>query len=520
MLRIYGCVTQQHDLRLVVLAAAICIFGCYTALSLLARARGQCENKRAVGWRWLTAAAIVAGAGVWTTHFVGELAFRPGLPIGYDFTLTGLSIAIAMVLTWIGFAVALRFSAPAIGGAIFGSAVCAMHFTGMAALEVPGHIEWDPAFILASLAISIVFGALGLAAFAHGRALRWHLAATALLTFAIAGLHFTAMTAANLVSDPGVALPPEVMAPEWLAIIIAAVMIVIVVLGLSGSAVDQHLAERAAQEAVRLHAHIAELEATKRLLEATAADLETALEAAAAASQAKSQFLATMSHELRTPLNAIVGFSEMLAKENFGPLGDERYRDFAKTVQESGVHLLGLINDVLDYSKVDAGHLDLEDEAVDLAEIMRTALRMIAGQAEAAHVRLIDAVPPDLPYIRADQRRVCQVLLNLLSNAVKFTPEGGEVRVSASLAAAGVTIAVADTGIGIAQEDIPRALERFGQVDNVLSRRYEGTGLGLPLSKRLMELHGGTLTLESTVGVGTTVLASFPRDRLIDLQAA
>jgi len=520
MLRIYGCVTQQHDLRLVLLAAAICVFGCYTALSLLARACSPDTQKREIGWRWVTAAAIVAGAGVWTTHFVAELAFRPGLPVGYDLTLTGLSIAIAMTLTWVSFALALRFSAPALGGALFGMAVCAMHFTGMAALEVPAHIQWDPVFILAAFAISLAFGALGFVAFTRGRALRWHIAATALLTLAIAGLHFTAMTAATLVPDPSVPVSPAVLAPEWLAVIITAVMIIIVVFGLSGSAVDQHLAERNAREAARLLAHIAELESTKHRLEATTADLETALQAAAAGSQAKSQFLATMSHELRTPLNAIVGFSEMLAKESLGPLGDERYREFAKTVQESGLHLLGLINDVLDFSKVDAGHLDLDEEEVDPAEIIRTALRMIAGQAAAAHVRLIDEVPPGLPYIRADQRRVCQVLLNLLSNAVKFTQVGGEIRISASRSADGVTIAVADTGIGIAPEDIPQALERFGQVDNMLNRRYEGTGLGLPLSKRLMELHGGTLTLESAVGVGTTVLASFPPDRIIGLQAA
>ncbi|MEI9987618.1 MAG: ATP-binding protein [Aliidongia sp.] len=175
---------------------------------------------------------------------------------------------------------------------------------------------------------------------------------------------------------------------------------------------------------------------------------------------------------------------------------------------------------MLDFSKVDAGHLTLDEEELDLVEITRASLRMMAGQAEAGGIRLIDQMPKRLPYLRGDQRRVRQVLLNLLSNAVKFTPDGGEVRVFASENATGITLAVADTGIGIAAEDIPRALERFGQVDNMLSRRYEGTGLGLPLSKRLMELHDGTLALESTVGVGTTVLASFPLDRIVELHAA
>ena len=145
---------------------------------------------------------------------------------------------------------------------------------------------------------------------------------------------------------------------------------------------------------------------------------------------------------------------------------------------------------------------------------------MVAVQAEAAGVQLIDQMSRTLPYVFGDPRRVRQVLLNLLSNAVKFTPKGGEVRVFAVETGSGVALAVADTGIGIAAEDIPRALERFGQVDNTLSRRYEGTGLGLPLSKRLMELHGGTLVLESTLGVGTTVMATFPGERVVPRHAA
>ncbi len=519
MLRIYGCITQQHDLPLVLLAAVICFFGCYTSLSLLARAhRG---HERLPDWKWLTAAAVVAGAGVWTTHFVAMLAFRPGMPVGYDIARTALSIAIAMSLTWIGYAIAIRFASPAGGGAVFGTAVGAMHFTGMSALSVPGHLHWNPSLAHSSLAVGIVLAATALWIFARGADLKHRLSAATVLTLAIAGLHFTAMAAVSLEFDPIVVISGEALEPEWLAVVVTAVMVMIVVLGLSGSAVDQHLAERSTREAVRLRAHIAKLQETKRQLEATAADLETALESAAAASQAKSQFLATMSHELRTPLNAVIGFSEILANESFGPLGDTRYKEYAKTVQDSGRHLLGLINDVLDFSKVDAGRLDLQEEELDLDNVIRASLLMVDGQAEAARVRLASHVSSDLPYLRADQRRVRQVLLNLLSNACKFTPADGEIRVSAFRTPEGIAIAVEDTGIGIAAEDIPRALERFGQVDNALSRKYEGTGLGLPLSKRLMELHGGSLELTSTVGVGTIVTVTFPQARLIaDRQAA
>jgi signal transduction histidine kinase len=283
---------------------------------------------------------------------------------------------------------------------------------------------------------------------------------------------------------------------------------------------DQHLASRATAEAARLRHHIGELELTKRQLEATSADLQTALNVAATASQAKSQFLATMSHELRTPLNAIIGFSEMLAGETFGPLGDERYPDYARSIHASGRHLLQLINDILDFTRLDAGRLELHDEEIDLSDLVADTLRMIELEAARAGIALEIALDDDLPLLRADARRVRQVLLNLLSNAVKFTPRGGAVRLTAISRGSELDIVIADTGIGIAAEDIPRALERFGQVDSSLSRKYEGTGLGLPLARRLMELHGGRLDLESAVGIGTTVTANFPGERLVAVRQA
>jgi signal transduction histidine kinase len=519
MYQIYDCIAERHDPYLLLLAVAICAVGCLTALSLLARARDG--SSRRSTRLWLGAAAFVAGAAIWSTHFVAMLAFQPGMPLGYDLDLTALSIALGMSLSWVGFAIALRYRTPASGGAVFGAAICAMHYTGIAALRVPAHLHWNAGFAHASLVIAILFGAAALRVFAGGSGLRRRIAATGLMMLAIAGLHFTAMTALSFEYDPLVATSGVVLAPEWLAIAVATVMVTVIVLGLAGSVLDQHLAERTLREAVRLRAHVAELQATKRQLEAAASSLESALAAAAAGSQAKSQFLATMSHELRTPLNAVIGFSEILAAESFGPLGDDRYKDYAKSICDSGRHLLDLINDVLDFSKVDAGHLELQEEVLDLREIASAALRMIAGHADAARVRVTDQLAPDLPLLRADPRRVRQVLLNLLSNAVKFTPEGGEIRISGSRTSGGLAIAVTDTGIGIAAEDIPRALERFGQIDNALSRKYAGSGLGLPLSQRLMALHGGTLDLESEVGTGTVVTIGFPAFRLVeDHQAA
>jgi signal transduction histidine kinase len=517
MLRIYGCITDQHDLRLVVLAGLICFLACYTASNLMARAR-EADNVRSLGW--LFSAAIVFGGGVWATHFVAMLAFQPGLAIGYDIGLTLISIGAAMSISWLGFAAALRLGAVTSGGAMLGVAIGTMHYIGMKAMIVPAEVNWAEDLVSVSLAIGIVVGAIALRTMWRQPDLRHQLGGALLLTIAICGLHFSAMAAVGLSPDPLIAVSDQVMAPEWLAVAVAMVTVLIIALGLFGSVVDQHLAGRAAQEAERLRAHIGELEATKHALEGTTSDLETALEAAAAASQAKSQFLATMSHELRTPLNAIIGFSEMLVSETFGSLGDRRYPDYAKSIRDSGRHLLDLINDILDFSKLDAGRLELHEETVNLHEIVDGALQMMHGEAARTGIRIHKTLAQELPDLFADQRRVRQVLLNLLSNAVKFTPEGGEVKVATFRRGSEVGVAVADTGIGIAAEDIPRALERFGQVDSSLSRKYEGTGLGLPLSKRLMELHDGRLELESIVGAGTTVTILFPAKRLIEDQRA
>jgi signal transduction histidine kinase len=517
MLRVIACITDQHDIRLVVLAGLICGLACYTALGLLARAAAASSGR---SFAWVSGSAVVFGSGVWATHFVAELSFKPGLPVGYGVALTGLSIVIAMGMSWLGFAAAQLWNSPALGGAIVGTSIGAMHYTGMAALSAPAAVHWEMGFVLSSLAVGVVLAAAALKINARVTSVRQRAIGATLLVLAIVGLHFTAMAAVTLVPDPLLEISSQVIDPEWMAVAIAAVTTLIVGLALFGSVVDRHLAERAERESVRLRSHIAELETTKSQLEATASDLEFALGEAASASQAKSQFLAAMSHELRTPLNAIIGFAELLAQEMFGPLGSQRYRDYAGTIQSSGRHLLGLINDILDFSKLDAGHLELDEQAVDLSAIVREAIRMLDTQAGEARVVLHEALDTTLPELLADARRVRQIVLNLLANAVKFTPPEGQVEISTFRTDDGIALAVCDTGIGIAPGDIPKALERFGQVDTRLARKYEGTGLGLPLSKRLAELHGGTLELESELGHGTTVTVKFPSHRLLGERVA
>lgn len=243
---------------------------------------------------------------------------------------------------------------------------------------------------------------------------------------------------------------------------------------------------------------------------------ERLLSRSEAANRAKNDFLAIMSHELRTPLNAIIGFSEIIANQMFGPVGQPKYADYAGDIRSSGTHLLSIINDILDISKAEAGKLLLEEEPIDPVESLNRAMRMFRQRASELGVDLSFRVRDDIPWIIADPRLFNQVAINLTSNALKFTPEGGHVWIEIGLDASGnLTLSVRDTGIGIKKADILRIFEPFVQVENAMSRTHHGTGLGLPLVRKIMSLHGGTVDLDSTVGEGTTVTATFPKSRFV-----
>ncbi|MCH7543288.1 MAG: PAS domain S-box protein [Proteobacteria bacterium] len=245
-----------------------------------------------------------------------------------------------------------------------------------------------------------------------------------------------------------------------------------------------------------------------------------ALETQVVANRAKSEFVANMSHELRTPLNAIIGFSEMLTRSFFGKL-NEKQAEYVNDIHFSGSHLLKLINDILDISKIEAGHSDLQEEEIEVREVVESCLNLVRPRAMDSKVSLAVRGISPMHLLYADERKLKQVLINLLSNAVKFTPPGGSIEVCSEIEPDGAyTISVVDSGVGIAPEDIETALAPFGQIDSGLDRKYEGTGLGLPLTKSLIEAHGGTLTLESSLGVGTTIKVRFPSGRLREYRKA
>ena len=239
-------------------------------------------------------------------------------------------------------------------------------------------------------------------------------------------------------------------------------------------------------------------------------ELSEALRQAEAADRIKSEFLANMSHELRTPLNAVIGFSEIISSEMFGPIDTPRYKDYARDINASGAHLLDIINDILDLSKIGAGKLELDETHIDVGEIANACINIVKDRAEDGDIQIEQFIPVSLPSLFADDRKLKQILLNILSNAIKFCHAGDRITIDAGIEPSNdhgneLVVRVSDTGIGMSSAEVEVAMSVFGQVDSRLSRKHEGTGLGLPLTKALIELHGGQLELESAKGVGTTV---------------
>lgn len=239
------------------------------------------------------------------------------------------------------------------------------------------------------------------------------------------------------------------------------------------------------------------------------------------ANLAKSRFLATMSHELRTPLNAILGFSEVMKNEVLGPMENDTYKDYAGDIHNSGQHLLNLINEILDLSRIEAGRYELNEEATTLVHIVEDCLHLMKLRAKSKNINFIDQFEEELPKLWADERAVRQVILNLMTNAVKFTPTNGDITLKAGwTASGGQYVSIRDTGPGIPEDEIPVVMEAFGQGSVAIKSAEQGTGLGLPIVQALMQMHGGKFELKSKLREGTEVIVTFPRSRVMEAMPA
>jgi signal transduction histidine kinase len=306
---------------------------------------------------------------------------------------------------------------------------------------------------------------------------------------------------------PGFAMLQPLLLPGALAGLLGLLLLGIVV-----RRIARALKELEASHAA-LHQQAAELSAARdHALQQTRTETELRRNAVAA-SRAKSEFLALVSHELRTPLNAILGFSETIATQAFGRDANERYREYAEDIHESGSHLLSIINDILDLTKVEAGRYELHEEDIDLDALLRRCLALLRERAAIKSLQL--TYRGDGIALHADARALKQIVINLLSNAIKFTGNGGRIELRAAADAGGIAITVADNGIGMSEEQLARALQAFGQVDSALTRAAEGTGLGLNVTKALSELHGGRLEIRSAPGKGTEAIVRLPASRLL-----
>ena len=480
MLTVYNCIVHQHDLRLVVLAAVICTLASFAALALLHHVRKSTSLMRGV---WLAVSAISSGFGIWATHFIAMLAFSPGIPSGYNVTLTFLSLIAAIILTGAGSTVAVMTTLPGaawVGGAIVGGGIATMHYIGMAAFEVEGLIIWDPELVAVSIALGALIGAVSLSIGLRDGSIKSKIYGALLLTVAICSHHFTAMGAVSILPDPTIAVSTSALPANWLAIGVALASFAIILFAFAGVALDMRDRRRA----------------------------ETAL-AAESANKAKSSFLAMMSHEIRTPMNAVLGLASTLMDTKLDP----EQRSAVAAIYDAGDNLLRLLNDILDFSKLESGRLSLETIAFSPTSLVHDAVSIVRPRASAKGlaIRAVeDSVLP--PALMGDAGRIRQIFLNLLSNALKFT-QAGEVAISSRCLRRdeeSVTVewSVSDTGIGIPQDRIEDLFTNFMQADSSISRRFGGSGLGLAICKRLAEQMGGEISVISRVGQGSTFRVS------------
>ena len=510
---------------LVAISFVIASLASYTALDLAGRVTVARKRNQLT---WLLYGSTAMGVGIWSMHFVGMLAIRMSIEVSYDVPLVLTSALIAIAAAFLALFTVSRPELPTgrllAAGSILGLAIAGMHYTGMAAMRMPASLHYDSFRVWASITIAVCasYVALWLAfRYRHDETIlgHWRRALSALVMgVAIAGMHYTGMSAAQFGSGEMLRSPSSFAIPvgSWLTIGVIAGPVLVLVLALVGASVDRHKRVTLAEYA-RLRQLRDEMEAT---VERRTAELQAALLLAEKASRAKSQFLAHMSHELRTPLNSVIGFADILYKNK---AQNQRPQDliYIERIGANGRHLLTLINNVLDLAKVEAGHVELDITQLSLQALIEDVVGQLGGARDDQRVPVRVDVPANLSPISTDAPKMRQILMNLIGNASKFT-ESGSITICVHTDADRRTprrIDVVDTGVGIPANRIDAAFRPFEQADSSTSRKYGGTGLGLPITQTMCELLGATLSVTSVVGEGSTFSITLPVEPALAIPA-